>query len=394
MQGPLEDLVGDIEAFSQKAWGQAPNLARGQFQRSLLDIPMLDDLLSFTVLRAPTDLRLTKDGVPIPHEHYSRPVRFSNSQLVGNPEPVVVPELAITAFRNGCTLVFQGLQNHLPRLNEYCCILASSICHPVGANAYFSPDGANGKLHFDYHEVFIVQISGEKKWSVYESVAPNPTPSTSDQSVAIGAECLDETLSQGDVLYLPRGFWHLGQVVGDEPSLHLTLSVQARTLSDVLEGAVSDLQKSAEFRAPLPLGGKLDCEEKAELLDLMEASLSETLSAKLDAMKSEAKCFCNPKVKGALIAVASLDTLQTSSTFQPNYPQLWRMSEQAEVMEVALGQRSVVMPKAVAPIVEAIKSTDAVRPDDFIETHDEKIIGAVFRQLFRAGLIGRAEKIG
>ena len=47
--------------------------------------------------------------------------------------------------------------------------------HPVQANAYATPAGAQGfAVHHDTHDVFVLQVAGEKRWLVYEPALELP----------------------------------------------------------------------------------------------------------------------------------------------------------------------------------------------------------------------------
>ena len=75
------------------------------------------------------------------------------------------------AFEDGATLVVQALHHWWPPLGAFCRSLESSLGHPTQANAYYTPRSAQGlPVHHDTHDVFCLQISGEKRWLVYEPV--------------------------------------------------------------------------------------------------------------------------------------------------------------------------------------------------------------------------------
>ena len=67
-------------------------------------------------------------------------------------------------------------------------------------NAYLSPPSARGlELHFDFHDVFVLQLDGAKRWRVWEPLArtrdpirrgPKPAALTLDE---LGPPLLDLT---------------------------------------------------------------------------------------------------------------------------------------------------------------------------------------------------------
>ncbi len=70
---------------------------------------------------------------------------------------------------DGATVVLQGLQLTDPHLAKVSNNLALALDHPVQVNAYLSPPAAHGlELHYDLHDVFVVQLEGAKRWRVWD----------------------------------------------------------------------------------------------------------------------------------------------------------------------------------------------------------------------------------
>src|SRR5438874_9679074 len=74
-------------------------------------------------------------------------------------------------------------------------------------------------------------------------IAPNVKPPQ--------APLWEAMLEDGDLLYMPRGWWHVAAPV-DEPTLHLTLGVQNPTGADLLEWFAERLRMHEEVRRDLP----------------------------------------------------------------------------------------------------------------------------------------------
>src|SRR5205823_9167280 len=88
------------------------------------------------------------------------------------------------------------------------------------------------RLHWDDHDVLIVQLAGEKQWEVrgpsrtaplYRDADRNDQPS--DDIVWAG------TMRVGDVMHIPRGYWHQATRNGNGAgkSLHMTFGFAKRT---------------------------------------------------------------------------------------------------------------------------------------------------------------------
>ena len=72
-------------------------------------------------------------------------------------------------------MVLQGLHRVWPPIIELCQQLAAELGHPVQANAYVTPPQNQGfSNHYDVHDVFVLQIEGEKRWQIHAPVLEAP----------------------------------------------------------------------------------------------------------------------------------------------------------------------------------------------------------------------------
>ena len=126
------------------------------------------------------------------------------------------------------------------------------------ANAYVTPPQNQGfSDHYDVHDVFVLQLEGEKRWFVHEPVLDSPLrdqPWTDRraavQRAAAEPPLIEAVLEPGDCLYLPRGFLHAATALGGV-STHLTLGVHTWT-----RYALADMsERSAVYITP-PSGGQ------------------------------------------------------------------------------------------------------------------------------------------
>jgi ribosomal protein L16 Arg81 hydroxylase len=125
----------------------------------------------------------------------------------------------------------------------------------VGANLYAGWRTDNGfDLHWDRHDTMILQISGRKRWKVYEPTVEHPMDDRllTAPSKPTAPPVWEGLLEEGDFLYMPRGWWHVAYPL-DEPTLHVTLGVRHRTGAGLLRWVAAELNKRVEFRRDLPL---------------------------------------------------------------------------------------------------------------------------------------------
>jgi Cupin superfamily protein len=176
----------------------------------------------------------------------------------------------LAEWERGATIVLQGLHLTRPSVGAFCRSLEETLGHPAQANAYYTPRSAQGlPVHHDTHDVFVLQISGEKRWLVYEPVHELPLKNQrySAELGAPGEAVEDRVLKAGDTLYLPRGWLHEA-LTSDTDSLHLTVGVNVVTWLDAFKAAVDDLGDEVAFRRSWQTGNGVD-----ELLGLLRERL-------------------------------------------------------------------------------------------------------------------------
>jgi ribosomal protein L16 Arg81 hydroxylase len=157
--------------------------------------------------------------------------------------------------------VLQGLHRLWPPLIDFVRQAVDELGHPVQANAYITPPTNRGfDPHYDVHDVFVLQASGQKRWIVHEPVHVDPLPSQpwTEHRAAIadrvaGEPVIDTVLSEGDALYLPRGWIHSAQAL-KTTSIHLTVGVAPLTGIDVARTVIDELAAIQAYRKSLPMG--------------------------------------------------------------------------------------------------------------------------------------------
>ncbi|WP_318014273.1 cupin domain-containing protein [Geodermatophilus sp. YIM 151500] len=202
----------------------------------------------------------------------------------------VSSDSVLRLFADGSTVVLQGLHRLWPPLIGFADQLAADLGHPTQVNAYITPPSSRGfSAHYDVHDVFVLQVAGEKHWRIHEPVLTEPLRSQpwTDRpaevaAAAAGEPVIDAVLRPGDALYLPRGYLHAATALG-EISAHLTVGVHAVTRWSAAEAAL-DLVRTlavddADLRRALPLG--VDLADPAAVRDDV-ATVVEALKSWLD----------------------------------------------------------------------------------------------------------------
>jgi hypothetical protein len=156
----------------------------------------------------------------------------------------------LAEWERGATIVLQGLHLRNGGIGAFCRSLEDSLGHPAQANAYYTPRSAQGlPVHHDTHDVFVLQVAGDKRWRVYDPALELPLKNQrySEGMGGPGGAVEDRVLRPGDTLYLPRGWLHEA-MTSVMDSLHLTIGVNVVTWLDAFKAALEELGDDVRFR--------------------------------------------------------------------------------------------------------------------------------------------------
>jgi bifunctional lysine-specific demethylase and histidyl-hydroxylase NO66 len=216
----------------------------------LFSADSVDTLLTGTGLRA-SSMRLVRDGREGPVATVAEP--GDRSTDAGYPDT----DRLRREIAGGSTLILRSLHRYHPPVRALAHALAAQLAAPVRVNAFVTPPNATGvDLHYDVQDVFVLQISGTKRWHLRTPPLPRPLPAQAwfDQTPARRArlraastDLADVLLATGDALYLPRGTMHAPRTEG-ELSIHLTVAVSVLTRHDLLARLVAAAADDPWFR--------------------------------------------------------------------------------------------------------------------------------------------------
>ena len=215
---------------------------------SLLTFDAIDRYLSTTTPCRP-DVFLVDAVRDLKPDDYS----FPHSEPPGR---IDLPR-AYQLFATGATICLSQLHERMAPLAALCRAVEKTFSSHFQTNVYLSPPNAQGfKTHFDSHDVFVLQVSGSKLWTLYDTgiVLPLRGQAFDPEKHAPGPPTREFTLQAGDLFYCPRGLYHSARST-DETSLHITLGLIGKTWADVMIEAVSAAcLASPALRANLPVG--------------------------------------------------------------------------------------------------------------------------------------------
>ena len=206
----------------------------------LLSWHRINEILSLNLLDRKR-LRITRDGRDVPPAFY----RAEDSER----DPVVSSKLH-DLLRQNASIVMNGAQYLSTPILRLALQMEMALNQKLNVNAYmtFGPGGAFA-IHYDPHDVFVLQVYGTKHWFLYEN--PEPSPTKYEKSTAKNPKDLPvafETILQaGDGLYVPRGYYHRAAVT-DTNSVHLTFGINAPKGIDFVDAIRTEIQKDVLFR--------------------------------------------------------------------------------------------------------------------------------------------------
>jgi hypothetical protein len=213
----------------------------------LLDLVMRRSL-------APHRLRVLVDGDDLHPQHYLTTAAARRGQTT-----MADMDRLGRLLETGCTLVVDDTGVYDPTLEVACRALQWWSHELVQVNCYLTTGAAAGfSLHWDDHDVIIVQLAGDKSWEVrgpsrtapmYRDATPNLEPPGKDALVWSGI------LRAGQVMHIPRGYWHKATRQGQKNSgysLHATFGLTKRTGVHWLNWLADHARTHEAFRHDLP----------------------------------------------------------------------------------------------------------------------------------------------
>ena len=331
--------------------------------------------------------RVVRAGSTIAAGDVTRRAGMGNADL----HDVVAPNNVVARYRGGDTVVLQGLQHTNPHLARLANNLALALDHPVQVNAYLSPASARGlDLHFDFHDVFVVQLAGSKRWRVWAPLPRTTDPVKGRHSIAsprfdeLGDAMLDLTLEAGDCLYLPRGYPHVAETT-DQHSDHLTVGLLAVTWQRVVRKAIDEEVAAGRLTDSLPVG-------------LLEPGASATNEIELDGVRRAVTAETlrhwmareiwrrQPATRLRPLAAPALGP--SPLEFTPG-PLLW-LTTIADRAVLGLGDRLLDMPIEAHPFLSALLDADSPVLAHDLKGLDDESRSVVLRRLLAEGVLVHA----
>ena len=377
------------ETFAAEHWSRMLLLSRAkelpQPFDDLLSTADVDELVADRALRTPF-FRTVREGGGLPS-----PVRGINAggRRIAD---AVDPEALAAQYAEGATLVLNAVHRMHPPVARFCRELAAELGHPTQCNAYLTPGGQHQgfDFHHDTHDVFVLQVSGRKRWIVHAPVLPLPLSSQAEAGghlVPDGAEpLLDVELEAGDALYLPRGYVHAA-LTTDVDSVHLTVGVLSTTWYDVLSDVVTLAGSSLEFRQALPV-------QPAAQVDALLPDFLRRTAAWLESLPpSDVAVALAPRLARSvptepvrlLATAAAVRDLAASTPLRPRAGLAVTVRVEGESVVLTAPGRTITLPVFTEPALRRLLAAPAT-PAGLPDLDDESAL-VLCRRMLREGVI-------
>jgi len=268
-------------------------------------------------------------------------------------------------------------------LAKFCRALEADLGDPAQANAYYTPRRSQGfAVHHDTHDVFVLQVAGEKQWRIYDPLLELPLKKQR-YSKALGEHgppMLELTLRAGDTLYLPRGWLH-DALTSETDSLHVTVGINVYTWVDAVRAALDECEDDVEFRRSVPEDG----EASADLLERLAARLEPADVAR----RARAKLVRSrrPILDGQLEEVRALASLTVDTPLERRPTVLADL----EGATLSFEGKEITVPEHAREELEAIYESDGpfTAAELPVGLDDESRL-VLLRRLIREGFVRRS----
>ncbi len=236
----LQSILGDnsIESFFNEYWNKKVLHIPGEPKRSS-KIFTIEDFqkslnLQYKNLQFPA-FKLIHNGNVIPESQITEEIAGSNRGTFKQLSAKKVNRY----IENGATIIINNVERLGERILSFKKQLSQDLKETVQVNLYYSQPTVKGfDIHFDPHDIFVMQIHGEKEFEVFDftNSSQNPTPGTGKTY----------SLKNGDILYLPKGILHHAYT-DKKNSLHLSFGIRHTQKLDFIRWINSQYEKDFQL---------------------------------------------------------------------------------------------------------------------------------------------------
>ncbi|MGV3526350.1 MAG: cupin domain-containing protein [Candidatus Sericytochromatia bacterium] len=305
-------------------------------------------------------------------------------------------------LRNGATLVMENIDRYAPALALLLDALSDQLGLPTHLNLYLSAPGHPGyPLHYDQHDFLILQIHGHKRWEIFPTT-PASLGSENQRAGAVApppsSRLHNWLLTPGDVLYVPRGYWHQALAEASH-SLHLTLGLYPVTGERLLQWLLTDLREDPRLQAHLPVLAKAALPQRADAPSPWQpelAALQDCLHSALQdptlLLRFHQTCYRTLERRQAFALPSQLlqdpAALTPYAEFEVRQVPRYLVQESDGSLCLSYPAHSLSYPAAAGPLLQALCKHSAISRAELLQhSPDSAQLNAWLLPLVQAGLL-------
>ncbi len=387
----FSDLIHpiSIEDFEANYWEkQALHIQRNNldFFSSLFSIEDLDKVLEYNRPQG-TNLKVVKSNQPM------------NPSVYENQDGSLNLNQLYTAYADGYSILVNGIQRFWSPIRSLTENIRQEISHNASANLYLTPENEKAfSPHYDSHDVFAIQISGEKHWILYDDTyykTPllNSYQPTFQREQLTGAR--EITMRAGDILYMPRGVPHEAYTT-DKSSMHITIGIQSIQWIDFITKLLLNLsQKHIELRKSLPIGflnldneGLLTADAELDFINILQQVFKkENVDDSLHILGEDFRIKEQSKSDGHFASLNKLNHIHLESQLSKREGLTSKVTNSASGARILFQGNTIKGPSQIATTLSFISEQEgafSVREIPFLND-DNKL--KLAKRLIRGGLL-------
>lgn len=387
----FSDLIQPIgvEDFEANYWEtQVLHVQRdnADFFASLFSIESLDKVLEYNRPRG-SALRVVKNQQPM------------NPSIYENKDGSLNLNQLYTAYADGYTIVVNEIQRFWDPIKMLVENIRQHICHNAVANLYLTPENEKAlSPHYDSHDVFALQISGEKHWILYDDTHFKTPLLNSFQPIfqrehLTGAR--EITMRAGDILYMPRGVPHEAYT-SDKSSMHITIGVHSTQWIDFITKSLLNLsQKHIELRKALPIGflnsedgNLLSADAELDFINILKQVFhTENIAGSLNILGEEFRTKEQPKPDGHFSSLDKINHILLDSQLSKREGLTSKVTNSASGARISFQGNTIKGPSQIVNTLAFISQQEgifSVKDIPFLND-DNKL--KLAKRLVRGGLL-------
>lgn len=367
--------------------------ANANYYSFLLSLSEIDHIISTYDIRFPS-LRLANSKSKIDSSEFVISREIHPGQFTSE-EGFINIQKVYELYANGNTIILNHLERNSWNLANLGRAIEAVFNMPFQSNIYLTPPLAQGfRAHYDTHDVFILQISGKKKWRLYGRPLLNPLREQDYGEITgeLGDPEFEFFVEAGDILYIPRGLVHEA-ITSDVESLHITFGAISYKWSDFLLDVIAKTAlKDSELRNALPVGF---CNESFDSEKMMSEYNSLLLRlANKDSFESSLAFFRQkffttrkPLLRGQLKNISDLKLLKQSTVISKRL-NLYILKEcTVDGIKLSINGIQNYFPMNLVGVVNFICENEVFALQDIPGEIDFELKQTIIMQLIRVGML-------